>query len=161
MRGEVSIERIRQIAERVAGSEGLEVVDVEFRGSGPRSLLRIFIDKPSGVTHRDCELVSSQVSAILDVEDFISSSYTLEVSSPGLERRLHRPADYTRFTGKKVKLILREPVEGQRSYTGTLGGLQGGTVLFTSDRGKQIEVAFDNIERANLVFEWKPSAPRA
>ncbi len=134
----------------------MEVVDVEFRGKGPRSLLRIFIDKPSGVTHRDCEVVSTQVGAILDVEDLISGSYTLEVSSPGVERRLHRPADYTRFAGKKVKLMLKEPVEGQRSYTGILDGLDGGTVTFTSDRGKQVEVAYDNIERAHLVFEWKP-----
>jgi len=155
MRNEVSIQRIREIAERVATSESLEVVDVEFRGNPPRALLRIFIDKPGGVTHHDCEIVSTQVGAILDVEDSIPGRYTLEVSSPGVERRLHRSADYTRFAGKKVKIIVREPVSGHRQLLGRLEGLEGGIVTLLPEHGERVRVAYDNIERANLVFEWK------
>ena len=122
----VVLVRIRGIAERVATSERMEVVDVEFRGKGPRSLLRILIDKPGGVTHRDCELISKQVGAILDVEDLIPTSYTLEVSSPGVERRLSRPADYARFAGCKVRLRLKQPLGAQRQLVGRLEGLEDG-----------------------------------
>ncbi len=155
MRGEELIDRVRAIAERVAASEHLEVVEVEFKGKPPRAMLRIFIDKPGGVDHHDCEVVSRQVGAILDVEDFMPGSYTLEVSSPGVERRLHRPEDYTRFAGKKVKLILRTPSDGQRQRVGRLQGLDNGVVTLTSDQGETLRIPYEDIERANLVFEWK------
>jgi ribosome maturation factor RimP len=148
------LERIRAIAERVADSEGLEVVDVELQ-KGRRSLLRVFIDKPEGVTHRDCEVVSTQLSAILDVEDLVPGSYTLEVSSPGVERRLHKPSDYERFTGKKVRLILKQPIDGRRQLTGTVDSFAGGTITLTTDQGQHERIAFEDVERANLVFEWK------
>ena len=147
--------RIREIAERVAASESMEVVDVEFCGKGPRSLLRIFIDKPGGITHRDCELISHQVGAILDVEDFLSTSYTLEVSSPGVERRLTRPSDYDRFAGRKVRLLLKQPLGKQRQLVGRLDGLGNGLLTLTLARGDRVSVEYDNVERANLVFEWK------
>ena len=147
--------RIREIAERVAASESMEVVDVEFRGKGPRSLLRIFIDKPGGITHRDCELISHQVGAILDVEDFLSTSYTLEVSSPGVERRLTRLSDYDRFAGRKVRLLLKQPLGKQRQLVGRLDGLENGLLTLTLARGDRVSVEYDNVERANLVFEWK------
>jgi ribosome maturation factor RimP len=153
--GEVSLARIREIAERVAASEGLEVAEVELRGKGRGSLLRVFIDKPGGVTHGDCELVSRQMSAILDVEDPIESSYVLEVSSPGLERRLHKPADYGRFAGHKVRLILKQPQDGRRQVAGRLEGLENGVVRVGVEGGKTLAVRHENIERANLVFEWK------
>jgi len=153
--GEVSLARIREIAERVAASEGLEVAEVELRGKGRGSLLRVFIDKPGGVTHGDCELVSRQMSAILDVEDPIESSYVLEVSSPGLERRLHKPADYGRFAGHKVRLILKQPQDGRRQIAGRLEGLENGVVRVSVEGGKTLAVRHENIERANLVFEWK------
>ncbi len=147
--------RIREIVERVAASEGMEVAEVELRGKGPRSLLRIFIDKPGGVTHRDCELVSHQVGAILDVEDLIPASYTLEVSSPGVERRLTRPADYDRFAGRKVRLRLKQPLGAQRQLVGRLDGLENGVLTLTLASGECASVEYDNVERANLVFEWK------
>jgi ribosome maturation factor RimP len=152
--GEV-LARIREIAERVAASEGIEVVDVELRGKGRGTLLRIFIDKQGGVSHRDCEIISRQLSAILDVEDPIETGYVLEVSSPGVERRLHRPDDYTRFTGKKVRLILKQPLEGRRQVVGRLEGLENGVVRVTAEGGGSLAVPCDGIERANLVFEWK------
>lgn len=150
-----NLDRIREVAERVAASEGMELVDVEMRGSPQRGLLRIFIDKPGGVTHGDCEVISNQVGAILEVEDLVPGSYTLEVSSPGLERRLHRAADFDRFAGKKVKLILKDPMDGRRQFTGLLEGIADGAVTVKSDEGQRFTVPLERIERANLVFEWK------
>jgi ribosome maturation factor RimP len=114
-------DQVREIAERVAASSGLEVVNVELRGGGKARTLRIVIDKPAGVTHEDCANLSREVSTILDVEDVVpGSSYLLEVSSPGLDRDLFRPADYERFTGSLVKLTTRQPVNGNRHFEGRL-----------------------------------------
>src|SRR6201993_1397011 len=121
--------KIEEIANRVAQSEGLELVEVEVKGGGGHRFVRISIDKPAGVSHADCELVSQQVGTILDVEDVVPGGrYTLEVSSPGVERKLLKPQDYQRFQGKKAKVTLREPIDGQRHWEGTLGGLAGGSV---------------------------------
>src|SRR5262245_51250458 len=108
------VAKIEAIAERVAQSEGIEVVEVELKGGGQNRFLRISIDKPEGVTHGDCELISQQVGTILDVEDVVPGSYRLEVSSPGVERKLLKYRDFERFTGKKIKAVLREPVENSR-----------------------------------------------
>src|SRR6202047_4364438 len=121
--------KIEEIAQRVTGAEGMELVEVEVKGGGNQRLVRISIDKPEGVTHADCELVSQQVATILDVEDVVPGHYTLEVSSPGVERKLLKPQDYLRFQGKKVKIVLREPLENQRSWEGTLAGFENGTVF--------------------------------
>src|SRR5215472_2084295 len=103
------VDKIREIAERVAAREGMEIVDVQFLGGGKSRLLRIYIDKPQGVSHADCELISQNVGTILDVEDVIpGDTYTLEVSSPGVERKLAKPRDFERFVGKKIKVHLRE-----------------------------------------------------
>src|SRR5437763_472992 len=101
---EAIVEKVREIAERVGASEGIEIVEVELLGGGKQRMLRIYIDKPSGVTHGDCELISQNVGTILDVEDVIpGEQYTLEVSSPGVERKLTKARDYERFTGQKIK----------------------------------------------------------
>src|SRR5277367_3966836 len=122
-------EQLRAIVERVAASSGLEVVEVEMRGGGKARMLRIFIDKPGGVTHEDCANLSREVGTILDVEDAVSGgSYVLEVSSPGLDRKLSRPADYQRFTGSRVKLTTRNPVEGNRHFEGRLESFQDGVL---------------------------------
>src|ERR1700736_6011186 len=107
MRQEV-VSKVEEIAQRVAASDGIEVVEVELKGGGRNQFLRISIDKPEGVTHADCELVSHQVGTILDVEDVIPSHYTLEVSSPGLERKLLKLKDFERFQGKKAKVVLSQ-----------------------------------------------------
>src|SRR5215471_16876934 len=122
------VSKIEEIAERVARSEGIEVVEVELKGGGRNQLLRISIDKPAGVSHADCELISLQVGTILDVEDVVPGHYTLEVSSPGLERKLLKPRDYERFQGRKAKLTLREPVENQRHWEGILAGFSDGVI---------------------------------
>ena len=147
--------RVTEVAERVARSENIEVVEVQFLGAGRSRLLRIFIDKPEGITHGDCEFISQQVGAILDVEDIVpGGSYTLEVSSPGLERRLIKPRDFERFAGQKARIVLREPVENQRHWSGTLIGYADGQVTIEPSAGRQVRFALAQVERANLKFEW-------
>jgi ribosome maturation factor RimP len=148
-------EKVQAIAERVAASDGLEVVDVQLLGSGSNRVLRIFIDKPAGVTHADCELVSQQVGTILDVEDVIPGGrYTLEVSSPGVERKLNKPKDFERFVGQKVKVILRQPVENQRHWVGVLKSYAEGIITLEPSPGRSVQFPLDQVERANLKFEW-------
>jgi ribosome maturation factor RimP len=159
----LEIERVQQIAERVAASSGLELVEVEFRGGGKSRMLRIFIDKPGGVTHEDCAHLSREVSTILDVEDVVPGSYLLEVSSPGLDRKLSRAADFERFTGSRVKIMTREPVNGNRHFDGRLQSFQDGrlTLELTVPKKKSqpvgvpqlLELTLDNVEKANLVPE--------
>lgn len=150
----MEIERIRQIAERVATSEGMEVLEVEWKGGSKKPLLRIYIDKPGGVTHRDCEVVSQQVGTILDVEDLVPSSYVLEVSSPGLDAKLRRPADYEHFRGRLAKVILKEPLESQRVLQGRLLGIANEKIRLEVSDEKVIEIDFAQIERGNLVVEF-------
>jgi ribosome maturation factor RimP len=159
------VEKIRAIAGRVAATHGVELVEAEMRGGGKARTLKLTIDKPEGVTHEDCANVSREVSAILDVEEAVpGGSYTLEVSSPGLDRKLLKPEDYTRFTGSLVKLMTREPVNGNRHFEGRLKSFEGGRlVLETVSRKKpkpghahaEQRVAIDvaNVEKANLVPE--------
>src|SRR5437870_1313526 len=164
-------DRVREIAERVAASSGLEVVEVEFRGGGKSRMLRIVIDKrgsgttdqPTGVTHEDCANMSREVGTILDIEDVVpGGSYLLEVSSPGLDRKLVRPADYERFTGSRVKLTTRNPVNGNRFFEGKLESFQQGRLTldmstarkkFRSDGEQRLEIDLANVEKANLVPE--------
>lgn len=149
------IDKVREIAERVGASEGIEIVEIELLGGGKHRVLRIFIDKPAGVTHGDCEWISQNVGTILDVEDVIPGErYTLEVSSPGVERKLIKPHDYERFAGQKIKVVLREPVENQRRWEGTLAGFDGNQVTLEAAGGKTVQFALAQVERANLKFEW-------
>jgi ribosome maturation factor RimP len=150
---QVDLERIRQMAERVANSEGLTLFDVELKGARASQLLRVYIDKPGGVTHADCQLVSEQLSAILDVEDPIPGRYVLEVSSPGLDRQLVKPRDYVYFTGRRARVVLREAVDAQQVYEGRLAGLESGRLrLDLGDRGVS-EFELSNIAKAKLVVE--------
>ena len=147
--------KIEQIAQRVAVPEGLEVVEVEVKGGGASRLVRISIDRPEGVSHADCEFVSHQMSAILDVEDVVPGGrYTLEVSSPGLERKLLKPEDYVRFQGKKAKITLREPREGRRHWEGALAGVEDGAIALETQPGTTLRFPFEHVLKANLKFEW-------
>jgi len=147
--------KIEEIAQRVAESEGMELVEVELKGGGAQRFVRISIDKPSGVTHADCELVSQQVGTILDVEDVVPGGrYTLEVSSPGVERKLAKPADYQRFQGKKARITLREPIEGRRNWEGTLAGLSQEGVGLEVGPEKILRFPLEHIQKANLKFDW-------
>ena len=147
--------KVLEIAQRVGASEGIEIVDVQLLGGGKARLLRIFIDKPEGVSHGDCELISQQVGTILDMEDVVpGDSYTLEVSSPGVERKLSRPQDFERFVGKKAKVLLREPVDNQRHWEGRLAGVTEGVIALEPQAGKMVHFPFSQVEKANLKFEW-------
>ena len=163
----LDLEHVRGIVARVAASRGLEVVEVEFRGGGKSRMLRVFIDKPGGVTHEDCANVSNEVGTILDVEEAVpGGSYVLEVSSPGLDRKLVRPSDYERFTGSLVKVTTHEAVEGNKHFQGRLEAFQDGRLTLDlgaarRDRKKavkagaqapqRIDIELRNVERANLV----------
>jgi len=149
----VDLEKIREMAERVATSEGLHLVDVELKGGNSNALLRIYIDKAGGVSHADCALVSEQMSAMLDVEDLFPGRYTLEVSSPGLDRKLSRPSDFTYFAGRRVRVVLKEAPGDQRVLEGRLAGFENGRVrLDLGNQGLQ-ELDLDNIRKAQLVVE--------
>src|SRR5919201_7051284 len=130
MVGETVVEKVRDIARRVAADRGLEIFDVQFRREAPGMVLRIQIDRPGpaataeeSVSVDDCAEISRELSAILDVEDVVPTAYTLEVSSPGLDRPLRRPEDYRRFAGRLAKIVLREKVDGQGFFRGKLTGL--------------------------------------
>ena len=158
-------ERVRAIAECVASSSGLELVEVELRGGGKSRMLRVFLDKPAGVTHEDCAQFSREFGTILDVEDVIpGGSYVLEVSSPGLDRKLVKPADYERFAGSKVKLMTREPVNGNRHFEGRLESFRDGRLTLDLSEARRkhrpaagspqkLEIELANVEKANLVPE--------
>jgi ribosome maturation factor RimP len=156
----MQLEKVREAAERVAGSLGLEIFDVEWK-IGKQRLLRVYIDRlpgpenPEGlgVTHKDCERVSEQLSVILDVEDLIPGpSYVLEVSSPGLDRKLMKPADYERFVGRLAKVWVTDPIENQNYFEGRLAGYVDGMVKLNV-RDRELAVPFSGIKKANLVVE--------
>jgi ribosome maturation factor RimP len=149
----MDLERIRGAAERVAGSLGLEVVDVEWK-IGKQRFLRVYIDKPEGVSHRDCEQVSEQLSVILDVEDLVPGGrYLLEISSPGLDRKLLKAADYERFTGRLARISLSEPVENSKYFEGRLAGYADGLVRLEV-KGRILALPLAGIRKANLVVEF-------
>jgi ribosome maturation factor RimP len=154
-------ERVQAIAERVAIDHGLELVHAEVAGPENKPIVRIFIDKPDGVTHQDCSEVSLHVGTILDVEDFIHASYTLEVSSPGLERGLYKRADYERFAGRLAKLRTRRPIDGQRNFRGRLLGIDSEEVLFEDRTSGRVRIAFDSIAKANLELDVEQEFRRA
>ena len=152
--GSSSVEgRVQAIAERVAIDHGLELVHAEVAGPDNKPIVRIFIDKPTGVTHEDCSQVSLHVGTMLDVEDFIHSSYILEVSSPGLERGLYKREDYERFAGSLVKLRTRRPINGQRNFRGRLLGIDGEEVRFEDRTSGEVRIGLESIARANLDFD--------
>ncbi len=159
------IERIRAIAQRVAGSHGLEVFDVQMRRESIGPVLRIVIDRPApadgspqaaeeSVGIKDCQRVSEDVSAILDVEDVIDHRFTLEVSSPGLDRPLRGAADYRRFAGRAAKIVLGEPVDGQSHFKGHLRGVEGETVLIEDAQGREHRIPLPLITRGRLEVEF-------
>ncbi|HEV2289067.1 MAG TPA: ribosome maturation factor RimP [Candidatus Acidoferrales bacterium] len=157
----IDIDRIREAAERVARSVGVEIVDIEWK-VGKQRLLRVYIDRPpspeqrigSGVSHKDCEALSEQLSVILDVEELVPGpSYVLEVSSPGLDRKLVKLGDYERFTGRLARIWLNDPVENSKYFEGRLAGCTDGMVQLLL-RDHTVALPFANIRNAHLVVEF-------
>jgi ribosome maturation factor RimP len=161
------IDKIREIAERVAQSSGLELVDLELLGGGKARMLRIYIDKPGGVTHDDCSNFSREAGTIFDVEEAVpGGSYTLEVSSPGLDRKLLKAEDFGRFTGSLIKVTTFDPINGNRHFEGRLKAFQDNrlSLELTPRRkskkhqqvepGSEVTIDLANVEKANLVPEF-------
>ena len=153
--------QVRDAAARVAAGYGLEIFDVQFRREAPGMVLRVQIDRPGpaasaeeSVSVEDCAHVSRDLSAILDVEDLVPTAYTLEVSSPGLDRPLRREDDYRRFAGRRAKIVMRAKVDGQGFFKGKLGGIDGTDVLIEGDDRKTHRVPLGLITRANLEVEF-------
>ena len=152
---------VRGIAARVAADYGLEIFDVQFRREAHGMVLRVQIDRPGpaataeeSVSVHDCANVSRELSAILDVEDVVPSAYTLEVSSPGLDRPLRRAADFARFAGRRAKIVLRDAVDGQTFFRGQLAGVEDETVLIDAEDRRRHRVPLALIARANLEVEF-------
>jgi ribosome maturation factor RimP len=160
--GEGSIEqRVQEIAGRVAIDNGLELVHAEVAGPEGHPIVRVFIDKPEGVTHEDCSAVSLHMGTILDVEDFIHSAYTLEVSSPGLERGLYKRQDYERFVGHPARMKTRMAINGQRNFRGRIIGLEGAAVIFEDKTSGRVHVPLEEIAKANLEIDVEEEFRRA
>ncbi|MBV9405094.1 MAG: ribosome maturation factor RimP [Acidobacteriaceae bacterium] len=149
------VEKITDLGEQAARGSGIEIAEVELRGAGKARLLRVYIDKPGGVTHGDCELISERLGRLLDEQDAIpGDSYTLEVSSPGVERKLSRPRDFERVIGQKIRLATREPVQGQTRFEGKLARFAEGTLEVETAPDHRVQIPLDQVQKANLKFEW-------
>lgn len=149
------LERITAAAEQAASGTAIEIVEVQLRGGGKARLLRVYIDKPGGVTHGDCELVSERLGRRLDEEDIIpGDSYTLEVSSPGVERPLLKPRDFQRAAGRKIRLALQEPICGQTRLEGTLAQFAGDSLDLEIAPGELLHIPLKQVRKAKLKFEW-------
>lgn len=149
------LDRITELGERAAAGTPVEIVEVQLRGAGKARLLRIYIDKPGGVTHGDCELISERLGKLLDEGDVIpGAGYTLEVSSPGLERKLSKPRDFERVVGQNVKVALRGPLSGQTRWEGRLQQITDGILDLEVSGGNHVRIPLDQVQKANLKFEW-------
>ena len=160
------VQQVRALAGRVAGSYGLDIFDIQFRREGQGLVLRVRIDRPGpaatadeSVSVDDCARISRDLSAILDVEDVVPDAYTLEISSPGLDRPLRNADDYRRFAGRRAKVVMREAVDGQKYFRGRLGGVDegggsGAIVLIDGEDGRRHRVPIDVNTRANLEEEF-------
>ena len=156
-----SSERIQAIAARVAADNKLELVHVDVLGAERSPTVRIFIDKPEGVTHADCSAVSREVGAVLDAEDFISSAYVLEVSSPGLERELYSLKDFERFTGNLAKVRTRAAIDGQRNFRGRIKSVTGEEIIFNDNTNGEVRFPFGLVAKANLEIDIEEEFKRS
>lgn len=147
------IESITALVTPILDEEGLELVEVEYKRGAKNSFLRIFIDKPGGVTIDDCSNVSNQLGDLLDIEDLIPNRYVLEVSSPGADRPLKRPDDYKRFIGRLARVTTLEPVGGKQRHIGRIVGFDHGKVTLELQSNGSVTIELTNIERARLEVE--------
>jgi ribosome maturation factor RimP len=142
-------EKVAELAREVAVGLGYEIDEIELLGSGRRTLLRVAIEKEGGVTIDDCSLFSRDLSALLDVEDPIPGHYTLEVSSPGLDRPLREPRHFRRHTGKRARVVVREKVEGANVILGVISDASDKAVRLVVE-GREVDIPYENISRARL-----------
>ncbi len=147
------LERVREMARGILEFAGMELVHLEMKREPGGWFLRLFIDKEGGVTVDDCSRVSRQLSVQLDLEDPIPQRYTLEVSSPGLDRPLYSDRDYARFAGRRIRLSTFAPVEGRRHFVGRLVGLAEGVVRLALEDEREIAIPRDKVAKARLEIE--------
>jgi ribosome maturation factor RimP len=152
---DATITRVWQLAAPLAEGEGMEIVDVEFRHEGSRGgrILRLYLDKEGGTNVDDLTRVSRQLSELLDSEDTIDGAYTLEVSSPGINRPLKKPEHFARFIGKRIRIRTRDMIDGRRSFLGILGKVVEESVTLIQE-GKQYRIPFSMIEKSNYEHDW-------
>lgn len=153
------VSRVNEVAEPIAGSLGLELVDVEYKQENRRMVLRVYVDKDGGVTLDECAALSRELAEILDVEDFIRGRYSLEVSSPGLNRQLKKPADYERFLGRLVKIHTYEPLADdkgnmRKTFLGELVGFSENVARMKLKEGQTASIPLEKVAKSNLEFEF-------
>jgi ribosome maturation factor RimP len=147
------VERVRSLAQPILTDRGMELVDVEFRRESRGWILRLYVDRAGGVTVDDCQRVSEELGDHLDVEDLIDHPYSLEVSSPGLDRPLTRESDFVAFAGKAARITTHEAIGGQRNFRGRLAGLVAGAVLLDLPDGRRVRIPRTFIAKARLEVE--------
>lgn len=152
MRNKASIKLV-ELLEPVVTALGYELYGIEYQLQGRHSLLRIYIDTEQGIAIEDCERVSHQVSGVLDVEDPIQGAYTLEVSSPGMDRPLFKPEHFERYAGSLIKIVTQAPINGQRKFSGRLVGLREQDVVLALEAGELV-VPYDSVDKANIIPEF-------
>ncbi len=148
-------QRVENIAEKAAQDIGLELVHVEIAGTGRKPTVRIFIDKPEGVTIKDCSAISLHVGKILDEEDFIPSAYVLEVSSPGLERGLYNLNDFQKFAGQMAKVKTNEEIGGQKNFRGVIISVEAENVIFEDKTNGIVNIPYRTVTKANLEIDFE------
>jgi ribosome maturation factor RimP len=146
-------DRVEQIAASVSSKAGIEFIHCEIAGSKRNPIVRLIIDKPGGVTLEDCARISRDVEAILDSDDFIPTAYVLEVSSPGIERELYKLADFERFVGENARIKTKQPVGGQRNFSGRIVGVENGSIDFDDRTNGRVTIPSDSIVKANLMVD--------
>ena len=149
------VERVWRLAAPLAAQEGMEIIDIEFRREGGRAgrVLRLYLDKEGGPNVDDISRVSRALSDVLDAENAIDAAYTLEVSSPGINRPLKRPEHFVRFLGKRIRVRTRDMIEGRRSFLGILSDVAGDKIVLAQD-GKDYNIPFSIIEKSNYEHDW-------
>jgi ribosome maturation factor RimP len=149
------VNKLTELGEQAALGTPIEIVEIQLRGAGKSRLLRVYIDKPGGVTHGDCELISERLGKLLDQEDAVlAESYTLEVSSPGVERKLMRPRDFERVVGQDIRLAVRDAIDGNTRFEGRLTGFANGILEIELSPDHPVRVPLDQVQKANLKFKW-------
>ena len=154
------VERVWGIAEPLAAQQGLEVVDVEYRGENGRMVLRLLADKQGGVTLDELANLSRELSDLLEVRDVIATRYTLEVSSPGVNRPLRRPEHFVRFTGKRVRVRSSRAIDGRRNFLGTLVGATDEDIALQLEGGGDVRIPLGVVDRANYEHDFGGERPR-
>lgn len=155
MNNSLITEKVRQIAVQITDAENLELVHIEVIGAKKTPTVRVFIDKPEGVTHEDCATVSRQIGQVLDTEDFISSAFLLEVSSPGIERGLYKTEDFQRFAGRNAKVKTDVAINGQKNFRGKIVKVEDEEIIFDDVTNGEVRFPFAVVNKANLEADYE------